>query len=317
VDRPRPVDPPKSLRVGAAPQSSCRPGPSPARFDLFPWSCANWPRCWPNRLGSHLAVRASAAIKKRGKLLPPTVAWLRPADLAYGSLELAALEYQARRGEIILLYEDETILWRFAMLRAAGAQSAACAPPDASAETESEQTRGVLKRQAWVRHRSWSRINQRCVAQCHWAVSTAPSKVFYKSCPLLMPRVTPIYASSDGHFSKIGKRSSWSSIAAGPSAHKLDATLAHYHGSCASISYRPIVDHLNPIEGFCGVMKDTISAGRCLAIFQQLYQRTRRVLMAHQERPIYAFHWSPVASSPQNFMGSARHATSHPGGDGM
>jgi hypothetical protein len=27
-----------------------------------------------------------------------------PADLAYGSLALAALEYQARRGEIIVLY---------------------------------------------------------------------------------------------------------------------------------------------------------------------------------------------------------------------
>src|SRR5246127_3818057 len=40
-----------------------------------------------------------------------------PADLASGSLELAALEYQARRGEIILLYEDETILWRFALPR--------------------------------------------------------------------------------------------------------------------------------------------------------------------------------------------------------
>jgi hypothetical protein len=33
-----------------------------------------------------------------------------PADLAYASIALAALEYQARRGEIILLYEDETIL---------------------------------------------------------------------------------------------------------------------------------------------------------------------------------------------------------------
>jgi hypothetical protein len=41
-----------------------------------------------------------------------------PADLAYASLELAALEYRARRGEIILLYEDETILWRFALPRA-------------------------------------------------------------------------------------------------------------------------------------------------------------------------------------------------------
>src|SRR5215470_13754544 len=40
-----------------------------------------------------------------------------PADLAAGSIDLAALEYRARRGEIILLYEDETILWRFALPR--------------------------------------------------------------------------------------------------------------------------------------------------------------------------------------------------------
>src|SRR5262245_10037851 len=45
------------------------------------------------------------------------------------------------------------------------------------------------------------------------------------------------------------------------------------------------------IEGCWRVMKDTIGAGRCFANLQELYQRTRRVLMAHQERPIYAFHW--------------------------
>ena len=44
------------------------------------------------------------------------------------------------------------------------------------------------------------------------------------------------------------------------------------------------------IEGFWRVMKDTIGAGRCLPDLHQLYQRTRHVLMAHQERPIYAFH---------------------------
>ena len=36
------------------------------------------------------------------------------AALAYASVDLAALEYQARRGEIILLYADETILWGIA-----------------------------------------------------------------------------------------------------------------------------------------------------------------------------------------------------------
>jgi hypothetical protein len=45
------------------------------------------------------------------------------------------------------------------------------------------------------------------------------------------------------------------------------------------------------IEGFWRVMKDTIGAGRCFGNLQELYQRTRQVLMAHQERPIYAFHW--------------------------
>ena len=45
------------------------------------------------------------------------------------------------------------------------------------------------------------------------------------------------------------------------------------------------------IEGFWRVMKDTIGAGRCFPDLLQLYQRTRRVLMAHQERPIYEFHW--------------------------
>jgi DDE superfamily endonuclease len=75
-------------------------------------------------------------------------------------------------------------------------------------------------------------------------------------------------------------------------AHKLDATLDPYrdtfrfHCLPAHCGH-----HLNPIEGFWRVMKDTSGAGRCLPDLPQLSQRTRRVLMAHQERPIYAFHW--------------------------
>jgi hypothetical protein len=38
-------------------------------------------------------------------------------------------------------------------------------------------------------------------------------------------------------------------------------------------------------------MKDAIGAGRCCGDLVQLYWRTRQVLMAHQERPISAFHW--------------------------
>ncbi len=75
-------------------------------------------------------------------------------------------------------------------------------------------------------------------------------------------------------------------------AHKLDATLAHYHEKFRFHCFPAHGGHpLHPIEGFWRVMKDTIGAGRCCPDLLQLSQRTRRVLMAHQERPIYEFHW--------------------------
>jgi hypothetical protein len=42
------------------------------------------------------------------------------------------------------------------------------------------------------------------------------------------------------------------------------------------------------------VRKDPSGAGRCFPDLPQLSQRTRRVRMAHQERPIDAFHWSRI-----------------------
>ena len=75
-------------------------------------------------------------------------------------------------------------------------------------------------------------------------------------------------------------------------AHKLDSTLAHYPGKWR-LHFLPAHGghHLHPIEGFWRVMKDAIGAGRCFPDLPQLYQRTRHVLRAHQERPIYEFHW--------------------------
>jgi transposase len=75
-------------------------------------------------------------------------------------------------------------------------------------------------------------------------------------------------------------------------AKKLASTLAHWHDQFRL----PLLPahcghHLNPIEGFWRVMKDAIGAGRGFADLHLLYQRTRQVLMAHHERPIYAFHW--------------------------
>jgi hypothetical protein len=75
-------------------------------------------------------------------------------------------------------------------------------------------------------------------------------------------------------------------------AHKLDATLAHYHRKVRlHVFPAHCGHHLNPLEGFWRVMQDTLGAGRCFPALHQLSQRTRQGLMAHQERPMYAFHW--------------------------
>jgi hypothetical protein len=77
-----------------------------------------------------------------------------------------------------------------------------------------------------------------------------------------------------------------------PRAHKLDATLNHYNGKLQLHLFPSHCGHhRNPLEGFWRTMKDTLGAGRYVRHLHQLSKRTRQVLMAHQERPIYAFSW--------------------------
>src|SRR5262245_58627851 len=75
-------------------------------------------------------------------------------------------------------------------------------------------------------------------------------------------------------------------------APTLASTLAHWH---AQFRWHCLParcgHHLNPLEGFWRVLKEKIGTGRCFPDLHQLSQRTRRVLMDHHERPLYAFHW--------------------------
>jgi hypothetical protein len=218
-----------------------------------------------------------------------------PADLAYGSLELAALEYQARRGEIILLSEDETILWRFALPRAGWWRTAQRARLPIRPLSQSQIKREeALKRQAWVPYRSWSRVTSGVLLSIIGAVQYGTSKVFYKVVPQFDAQELRQYIHQVmGVFGKTGKEGVMVVDRSGiHRAHKLDTTFDHYHGKfrfhCLPAHCG---HHLNPIEGFWRVLKDAIGAGRCFPELHQLYHRTRQVLMAHQERPIYAFHW--------------------------
>src|SRR4029453_10011891 len=104
-----------------------------------------------------------------------------PAALASASLALAPLESQPRRGEIIFLSEDETILWLFAMLRAGWWRRAQRARlPTRPLSPSQIKREEALKRQTWLRYRSWSRITSGALLSVIGAVQYGTSRVFYK-----------------------------------------------------------------------------------------------------------------------------------------
>ena len=243
----------------------------------------------PGKCPWDLKKNALSYCRPTGRLAPPA------ADLAYGSIDLAALEYRARRGEIILLYADETILWRFALPRV-GWWRKAQRPrlptrPLSQHQIKREESH---KRQAWMQYRSWSRVTSGVLLSVLGAVQYGTSKVFYKIVPHFDAQEFRQYIHQVmAPFRTTGKEVVMVVDRSGiHRAHKLDATLAHYHEKFR-FHFLPAHcgPHLNPIEGFWRVMKDVIGAGRCFPDLHQLYRRTRQVLMAHQERPIYEFHW--------------------------
>src|SRR5262245_21251318 len=265
-----------------------------ARYFGRPWASSSGgarrvsPVIWRKRLMDSISGNLSY-YRPTGRLDPT------PADLASGSIDLAALEYRARRGEIIVLYEDETILWRFALPRAGWWRTTQRTRLPLRPLSQSQLKRDeALKRQAWVRSRSWSRITSGVLLSVRGAVQYGTSKVCSKIVPHFdaqelrqyMHQVMAVFRNTGTEVVMVVDRSGLHR------AHKLDATLDRYHDKFR-FHFLPAHcgHHLNRIEGFWRVMKDTIGAGRCFADLHRLYQRTRQVLMAHHERPIYEFHW--------------------------
>ena len=195
-----------------------------------------------------------------------------------------------------MLYADETIVWRFALPRAGWWRRTAQrfrlpTRPLSASQIKREET---LKRQAWGHYRSWSRVASGVLLSVIGAVQYGTSKVFYKIVPQFdtegfrqyIHQVMALFGQSGKEVVMVADRSGIHR------AHKLASTLTHWHEQFRLyLLPARCGHHLNPIEGFWRVLKDRIGAGRCFPNLQQLYQRTRRVLMAHQERPIYAFHW--------------------------
>ena len=194
-----------------------------------------------------------------------------------------------------MLYDDETIVWRLALPRLGWWRRTQRyrlpTRPLNQGQITQEESR---KRQTWGQYRSWSRITSGVLLRVIGAVQYGTAKVCYKIVPHFdaqelrqyIHQVMATFSTTGTEVVMVVDRSGMHR------AHKLDATLEHYHNKfrfhCLPAHCG---HHLNPIEGFWRVMKDAIGAGRCWRDLPTLSQRTRHVLMAHQERPIYAFHW--------------------------
>ena len=191
----------------------------------------------------------------------------------------------------MMLYEDETILWRFALLRAGWWHGKAqrYRLPTRPLRPSQIKRDEALKRQAGVRYRSWSRVTSGVLLSVIGAVQYGTSKVFYKIVPHFDAQefrhyihpVMAIFRKTTKEVVMVADRSG------SHRAHKLASTLAHGHEQFRlHVLPAHCGQHRNPIEGFWRVMKDRSSAGRYFPNLPQLYHRTRRVLMAHQEQPI-------------------------------
>jgi hypothetical protein len=195
----------------------------------------------------------------------------------------------------MLLYEDATILWRFALPRAGWWRTAPRVrlPPRPLSQRQLKREE-ARKRQAWLRSRSWRRITSGGLLSVLGAVQYGTSKVFDTIVPHFeaqelrqsIHQVMAVFRTTGKEVVMVVDRSGIQR------AHTLDATLDHYPEQLRFHCFPAHCGHhLNPIEGFWRVLKDTIGARRCFPDLLQRYQRTRRVLMAHQERPLYEFHW--------------------------
>ena len=195
----------------------------------------------------------------------------------------------------MLLYEDETVVWRFALPRAGWWRRARRYRLPTRPLSPSQIKRAeTLKRQAWKSYRAWSRITSGVLLNVIGAVQYGTSRIFYKIVPHFATHEFRQYLHQVMRvFGKTGKEVGMVVDRSGiHRSGKLASTLEHDDGQFQLHSLPVHCGHkLNPIEGFWRRMKDAIGAGRCFNDLPQLYKRIRQVLMAHQERPIYEFSW--------------------------
>jgi hypothetical protein len=167
-----------------------------------------------------------------------------------------------------LLYEDTTVLGRFALPRLGWwrrAQRARLSTRPLSQNHSKREER--LKRQAWLPHRAWSRITRVVLRSVIGAVQYGPATAFSKMAPLCEAqafrhyrhRIMRLLGTTGTEVVMVVARRGMHR------AGTLPATLVPYEGKVqCHVLPAHCGHHLNPIAGCWRAMQDTMGAGRCL-----------------------------------------------------
>ena len=158
-----------------------------------------------------------------------------------------------------MLYADETIVWRFALPRAGWwRKTPRVRLPTRPLSPSQIKREESLKRDAWARYRSWTRVTSGVLLSVIGAVQYGTSKVFYRVVPHFDTEGFRQYIHQlMARFGHSGKPVVMVVDRSGiHRAHKLTSTLAHWQGQFRlHLLPAHCGHHLNPIEGFWRVMK--------------------------------------------------------------
>ena len=151
-----------------------------------------------------------------------------------------------------MLYEDDTILWRFALPRLGWWRRAQRSRLPTCPLSQSQINRDASrKRQTWRRYRSWSRVTSGVLRSVLGAVQYGTSQVFYKIVPHFdAQELRPYLHQGMAVFSKTGKDVVMVVDRSGiHRAHTLDPPFDHYQGKLRFHCLPAHCGHhLNPIE---------------------------------------------------------------------
>lgn len=219
-------------------------------------------------------------------------------EIKKAKLELDELKKKADHGEIVLLFEDETVLWRFPLPRAGWwvKETRARIPQPEKGMIKREEKQ---KRAQWEEQQSWSAITTGVLMYLVGAVLYGSHEVIFKMVPHFNGKEYLAYLYQ--MLAQLGKKGKEIVLVQDNSkihkSKRVNRFLEKNKGKLR-IYYLPerAGHRLNPIEGFWKVLKGKVNVGTSYESLHLLHRQAYNVLTQHRISPIFNFSWLNISA---------------------